>query len=87
MVDRDENPHLSGPEEKAECYGCEDAIGEIPTVVSPGTPAGDVLDLPEGKLVEVCDECMSAITGEITGEGDGLPEPLRAKIDRGHADG
>lgn len=62
-----DHPYLSGPNEDATCYGCGKAFSHQPTVVMSHSPAGRLLRLDDGEMVDVCDDCMDAIADHTIG--------------------
>lgn len=67
MVDSTgDNPYLSDPDEDATCYPCGRTFDHTPTVVQSGSPAGQLLRLDNGQMVEVCDDCMRKIADQTT---------------------
>ena len=69
MVDpAGDNPYLSVPDEDATCYPCGRTFDHTPTVVQSGSPAGQLLRLDDGQMVEVCDGCMKKIADQTIGD-------------------
>ena len=64
----DGNPYLSAPDEDTICYACSEIFEHTPTVIQSGSPAGQLLQLDDDQMVEVCDDCMDRIADATIGD-------------------